>query len=87
MRLLWYGTLMPGFGRVAQLCGLSEQALEAVLRGPQSANFEEAFDILVDVSNDAQYFAPTFEDMVSFSVSGSSPELLRSTGTRISACR
>ncbi|MCB2055485.1 MAG: hypothetical protein KDE35_14735 [Geminicoccaceae bacterium] len=31
MRLLWYGTLMPGFGRVAQLCGLSEQALEAVL--------------------------------------------------------
>jgi len=49
---------------------IRSRALEAVLAGPSKPHFEEMFGILVDVSNDAQFLDPRFEELGTFPISG-----------------
>ena len=53
---------------------IRSEALEAVLMGSDTTFFEDAFGILVDVANDADYATPQMEDLVDFSIGGMSQE-------------
>ena len=47
---------------------IRRQALELVLMGPAQEFFEEAFDIFVDVTNDADFYPPAVEDFTGLAV-------------------
>ncbi len=50
------------------------RALQAVSYGPLSTNFVEMFNILVDVTNDAQFLDPQFESMADYTIGEFAPE-------------
>lgn len=73
-----YYEALTGFVRSMHARGyrhvVRSRALEAVLYGPTSAHFEEMFGILTDISAEASYLDPRFEDMTAYSVGQYSTE-------------
>lgn len=69
-----YYQALCGFVRAMHARGyryvIRSRALEAVLVGPSQPHFQEMFGILVDVSNDAKFLDPRFEELASFPISG-----------------
>ena len=67
-----YNEALTGFVRNMHAAGyrysIRNQALEATLLGPNSADFEDMFDILVDVSNEVEFLDPDFLSLTDFSV-------------------
>lgn len=67
-----YYEALTGFVRAMHARGyrhvIRSRALEALLYGPTSNHFEEMFGIVRDITNEANYLDPRFEDLTAYAV-------------------